>query len=316
MKKNGTLLAFSLLLFVILTSTGCTALPRLQSGQKPPADARVQSPPVLSAADYVSTLDPFSRVHSFYADLLLPLDLVSTLTLKDKFRLLEHLFGCEEAPFSVPGYFSHGPLLIRSTCRQLPSSSYLTWTSNAVFSPIEKGPLRGGGEFLPKDANPGNIRGMILMKDGFAVRLLDIYSGETAEYYLRRGFYNELADLYLHDGLPGNDDFILPLLEKGYAEAPNPDVRFMVELTRVQYLLSRGRYEEAKRLLEVLAPALPGADERLHPFFRSTYEEYVLTRAADGGNEIFLVEYDRFMESVNRKGSRRTNGETGAISGN
>lgn len=320
MKKNSRCIRFLPLLVLVFIFAGCTGLPRplsegnpLQNTLREPV--KDSGPKALRDVWPNSGRYPFSRVHSFYIDLLLPLELIPDLSLTEKYDLIHELFGCADQPLSIPDYYSRGDLLIRSDCHP-DHPPHILWTSNAVFSPIDKAPLRGTGEFLPEDSNPGNIRGIILMKDGFAVRLADIYSRDAAEYYLRNHSYNNLADLYLHDGIPDNDALILPLLEKADAAAPNPGTRFVVELTRIQYFLSQGSFDESRRRLELLAHALPATDKALRAFYRYTYEEYALTRTMAAGKEDFLVEYDSFMKTLRKMENTRGDEKTGGYSGN
>lgn len=317
MKKNSKFIRFLPLLVIVFALADCTGFPRpLSEGGSIRDPVQDSGPDFGLDSELDSGLNPFSRVHAFYIDLLLPLDLVSGLSLVEKYGLLENLFGCTDPPLSIPGYFSRGDLLIRTDCHP-DHPPHIRWTSNAVFSPIENGPLRGAGEFLPEDSKPGNIRGIIFMKGGFAVRIEDIYSRDAADYYLQRHHYNNLADLYLHDGIADNDALILPLLEKTDTEASNPETRFVAELTRIQYFLSRGRFDESKRRLDLLTHALPAADDVLRAFFRYTYEEYALARTIAAENENFLVEYDSFMKTVRGvTENTRGNEKTGKSSGN
>ncbi len=291
--------------------TGC-------AGLKPLERTTTMTPPTaVISPDTRNFLRPdsYSAAHSFYCGVLIPLDLTSFLPLSEKFRILKAVFSrgdgqerSRSVDIRVPGYFTRGDLIIRSVYH--PEPPRLHWLSNAVYSPLTGGALRGRGEFLSKDTQPGNISDMVFLHEGFAVRITEIHTVDRETLYQRKREYNNLADLYLHDGRPENDHTILPLLRQAFQEAPSPLHRVVVELTGIQYLTSRGKYEEAKDRLRRLVPLLPTLQGELKNFFRYTYEEYALTRSLDEQNLEDLIEFKDFLYSEKGGEHQRDNTET------
>src|SRR6056297_920030 len=201
-----------LILLLPLLLPGCAGL-KPREGTTP-----LNPPKVVISPDTRSFLGPdsYSAAHSFYCGVVIPLDLTSFLPLSEKFKILKAAFShgdgqgqSRPVDIRVPGYFTRGDLIIRSVYH--PGPPRMHWLTNAVYSPLTGGALRGRGEFLPEDIQPGNISDMVFLHEGFAVRITEIHTTERETLFQRRREYNNLADLYLHDGRLENDHTILPL---------------------------------------------------------------------------------------------------------
>ena len=297
--NTRSLIVLSIL--TLLLSTACLSAPSKQLGSQndtPIRSADITVTPGSAVLACPVDLNTYSMVHSLYAGLLLQLDLVDELSLRAKHRLIIAAWSSPVDTIIIDGYFEKqdAPLLLKPRMRSEPPR-ILEWKSNAVYSPLTKGPLRGQGEFLRGEAEPmSNIHGTVMFVDSRAVRLCSIYSKAREEQLLAEEASLHLASFYLHDGRRGNDHLVPELLEEcRLAGIQSPDQAAAVELIRVQYDLYSENYTPAMQRLSELASGLLELSPTLRRLFRFTYEEYCLCRTIDLQNPAYLIEYSQFI---------------------
>ncbi len=257
--------------------------------------------PQGSTATVGVSLNPYTAVHSLYSGLILPLELVDTINLDTKYKLIKSVWAISGKKNPVvrtelSGYFKDGPLLILPTYRHK-EPQRLEWRSNAIYSPITKSPLRKKGKFLPpEDGSMRNIQDTIFLIEKRAVRLSELYSQQREERLKKEGATLHLVQLYMHDGQKENDHRIIPLLESRRGSALKDAVsKFVLDLSYVQYNLYTGHYKEAELLLKQIRSKLTTVPPALQRLYFFTYEEYCLTRAFDVQDTTYLVEYMQFL---------------------
>jgi len=289
---------FAVTMVVSVLGTACLTVPLPETG--PPhhfieaEDIIVR--PCAANQQYKSSLNVYTAVHALYAGMILPLELVDDMSLPAKYRLISAVWSIAEASCSgsieIEGYFQKEdtPLCI-VTGLQSGRPVMLEWRSNAIYSPLTKGPLRGRGEFLKAAAEPmKNISGTVVLLQEQAVRLCDLYSKSREEHLQTEKAELHLAQLYLHDGRRDNDHLIQPLLEHSVRrESASPNQTAAVKLTATQYDLYRGNYASAARRLRELRDHRRELSPALQRVFRFTYEEYCLCRALDLQETEYLI---------------------------
>ncbi len=296
--NTRSLIVLSIL--TLLLSTACFTAASKRFGPQsntPIRSADITVTPHSAVLAIPGDLNIYSMVHSLYAGLILPLDLVDELSLPAKHRLITAVWASSVEKITIDGYFEKkdAPLLIEPHMRSGPPRM-LEWRSNAVYHPLTKGPLRGQGEFLRGEAEPmSNINGTVMLVDSRAVRLCSIFSRTREEQLLTEEAPLHLASLYLHDGRRDNDHLVPELLEEYRASGlQSPDQAAALELSRVQYELYSDNYSSAFQRLSKLTSRLPKLSATLRRLLRFTYEEYCLCRAIDLQNPAYLIEYAQF----------------------
>lgn len=311
MKKivMGSSMFLALLFFL---ATGCSHLNYDRSRESEALRSK-ESPLNITLTDSSSSpplfheVNTYTAVHALYSGLLLPLELTETLSLPEKRRLFAGIL--RQGPnaqlsteIEISGYFHTGELYLWPIYHQGPPRR-LQWISNAVYSPIDHAALRERGALMPKDSALKNISDIIFLKDGYAVRISQIFSTQAESYYRSKRLHLNLADLYLHDGIPENDDRIPQLLRTSEDEYGDAPLEFLARrLTEVQFFLYEGMYQAAReelvRLYRDYGEEFAPAAKALHRF---TYEEYALCSSLDQQSGENLVEYRDFLRE-NAKG--------------
>ncbi|MFW5711261.1 MAG: hypothetical protein ACOCZA_04860 [Spirochaetota bacterium] len=293
-----SLIALSTL--VLFLSTACLTAPAKRFS--PHSDITIRSAdiavtPRSAVLACPVDLNIYSMVHSLYAGLILQLDLVDELSLPAKHRLITAVWSSAVEKILIDGYFEKeaAALILKPNLRTGPPRR-LEWRSNAVYSPLTKGPLRGQGEFLSSEAKPmSNISETVMVVDSRAVRLCNLYSRSREEQLLAEKARLHLAHFYLHDGRRDNDHMIPGLLEGDRAKGVfSANQAAALELSRVQYELYSGKYSAALQRLSELCTHVTELSPPLRRLFRFTYEEYCLCRAIDLQNPAYLIEYSQF----------------------
>jgi len=245
-------------------------------------------------------LNAYCAVHSLYSGLILPLELVHSMSLKAKYKLICALWKNYEEEASVErielsNYFEQGTLCI------LPKFSSITvpqlkWHSNAIYSPITQAPLKGRGEFLSREALPlQNIHDTVFILDEHPVRQSELFSVQREQKLQKTGVALHLAQFYLHDGHSGNDHFIAPLLEQQLRDQQNSaTAKAVLSLSLARFHLYRQNYRAAYQQILDLRAYLSDFPPALQQLYRFTYELYCLTYAFDFQNDSNLVEYTQF----------------------
>lgn len=303
---NQTILCAVTLIISVL-STACHTAPTPAAGPAaaPPQYAikaeDIVVRPVAAKQEYECSLNIYSAVHALYAGMILPLELLDDMSLPAKYRMIEAVWSAAEASRSssieIEGYFqkADAPLCIitglHSDCPPM-----LEWRSNAIYSPLTKGPLRGRGEFLTAEAHPmENISGTVMLLDAQAVRLCDLYSESRVEHLQAEKADLHLAQLYLYDGRRENDHLIQPLLDRHVRrKSASPNQTAAVKLIYTQYDLYRADYASAARRLRELREHRRELSPVLQRVVRFTYEEYCLCRVLDVQEKQYLIEYTQF----------------------
>lgn len=307
------LTAFALLIMAL--STACLS-PLSEGPEPPPHLIRAADIHIVRATgggdgtadfDYPQDLHSYSAVHSLYAGLILPLELAEEMSLPAKYRLIRAVWAGNNSRIEVDGYFeAQNDRLLIETGFRAEDPPLFEWRSNAIYSPLTEGPLRGRGEFLEPAAKPGagdetasiaNVAGTIILVDGRAVRLRELYSKTRAEQLEAEGAWLHLAHLYLHDGQIENDHLIQPLLDEcARAGIASSDQAAALLLSQTQYDLYRANYRAALQRLTALKKRAGELSPPVRRLLRFTYEEYCLSRSLDSQNTAYLVEYKQFSQ--------------------
>ncbi len=305
-------------LILLTTSTLLFNLSCLSSNSNPEdiqrsAYCTVDVFPSSTAVSPVNHLNAYCAVHSLYSGLILPLELVHTMSLKTKYQLICAIWKtCEQEvsvdKIEVSNYFEHGTLHIIPKFSSI-TTPLLEWHSNAIYSPITKSPLKGRGDFLSQEALPlQNIHDTVFILEGHAVRQSELFSVQHEQRLQKEGAALHLAHFYLHDGQSGNDHLIAPLIKKQLQDQQNSSsAKAVVSLSLVRFHLYHQNYNAAYNQLESLRPYVVDFTPALQRLYRFTYEVYCLSHAFDLQNDSLLIEYTQFSQGVNQGvESRRT----------
>ncbi len=299
MRSISSVIVVILCIFILI---GCSSLPPSTSTEEEIGTLQVKVTPKNMELRTEFPLNAYSAVHSVYSGLIIPLRLVETMDLPSKYKLMCAMWSVSSQKrtpvrIEILRYFEEGRLCILPNF-QCTQAQRLEWISNAIYSPIIKGPLRKQGKFISPDAEPmQNVKDTIFLYEDKAVRLSDLYSHERQQYLKKQGADLHLVQLYLHDGRSRNDHFILSLLEKQRTIA-GKDIKnkFALGLMQVQYCLYTNDYEKADSILHQLKPKSSKVPSVLQQLYRFTYEEYCLTQAFNFQDITYLVEYNEFLK--------------------
>lgn len=287
---------------ILLFNLSCLSSHSNPKAMRKSAHCTVDVFPSSTALSPVNHLNPYCAVHTIYGGLILPLELVHSMSLKTKYQLICALWKTYKQESSVErievsNYFEHGTLCIIPKFSSV-TTPQLEWHSNAIYSPLTKSPLKGRGEFLSQEALPlQNIHDTVFILEENAVRQSELFSIRREQRLQKEGAALHLAYFYLHDGQSANDHLIAPLIKKQLRNKQNSTAaKAVLALSLVRFHLYHQDYNAAYQQLQSLRPHLLDFTPALQQLYRFTYEVYCLTLALDLQNDSNLVEYTQFSQ--------------------
>jgi hypothetical protein len=212
----------------------------------------------------------FYPIHYIYINIFFAFDLHDSFTYEQKKDIIKKIKAIisknNMTEFRITNFKDNKDLILTYTPDhppKYPNETVIWFISNYDFN---KNKIVSGDNMKNAYATFYYVKGDALIKYQYE------YSTEKEEELINEDNINNLADYYIYDDNPDNDEKAKQLLNECINETADVNRRFVCMLTLTEYYFLRNDLKEVKKIIGELKLLLPQLDEKRAENYRLYYD--------------------------------------------